>query len=417
MHGPDPSKYLEEETYKATRLPVALASTLIPEAYTEPAFFAIERERVFATSWQLVAVADVVSAPGELFVTEVGGESIIIARGHDGDLRGFYNVCRHRGTTLLDAGRQRVRHHIRCPYHSWAYDLDGSLLGTPLFTAESEIPEDQRGIFDMSDVERFDRADYGLHPARVQEWGPFVFATLHPDPDPLVTQLGDLPNRLAGYRMSEWKLALSRTYDIAANYKLIAENFMEYYHLPWVHPGLVKVSPMQSHYRWQGPGMYTGMCTHPIADNSSQGGWKGLAPMQGLSEQDASSARFVWLFPNAAVNVLPNHIFLMVTDPISVGQTVETTYLLVPRDFDEESDGGAAVEDLARFWDLVNREDIAIVERVQRGLASRSYTGGRMCYRFEEPLHRFQNMVIDRMVGIHRVPEGDATHERLMFGA
>jgi choline monooxygenase len=212
-------------------------------------------------------------------------------------------------------------------------------------------------------------------------------------------------------------VARSRTYDIAANYKLIGENFMEYYHLPWVHPGLVKVSPMKAHHRWQGPGMYTGMCTTPIASNSDQGGWLDLPPIDGLSESDAVSARFAWIFPGTALNVLPNHIFIMLAHPVGAAHTREETVLLVHDDLAEGADAEAAIDGLASFWDAVNREDIAIVERVQNGLGSLAYSGGRMCYRFEEPLHRFQNMVIDRMLGIRRVPEGDELYESEMFPA
>jgi choline monooxygenase len=409
--------FLREETYARTRLPVSLASTLIPDAYTSPEFFQLEQERVFATSWVVVASTSELERPGDTLVTEVAGQSLIITRNAQGALRAFHNVCRHRGARLLDPGPCRLERYVKCPYHSWAYDLDGTCLGTPLFAADSEVPADQRGIFDMEDVSQFDKADHGLLPAAVESWGCLVFANLDPQAAPLAEQLGDLPDRLAGYRMDEWTVARSRTYEIAANYKLIGENFMEYYHLPWVHPGLVKVSPMKAHHRWQGAGMYTGMCTSPIAANTEQGGWQGLPPISGLSESDATSARFAWLFPNTALNVLPNHVFVMIAAPASAGHTSEQTHLLVHPNSLARPGAEQAIDELAGFWDAVNREDIAIVERVQQGLGSLAYTGGRMCYRFEEPLHRFQNMVADRMLGIHRIPPGDAEYESEMFPA
>ncbi|MDX6593648.1 MAG: choline monooxygenase [Gaiellales bacterium] len=407
--------FLREETYAATRRPVALASTLIPDAYTSPEFFQLEQERVFATSWVVIGCTSEVAAAGDTLVAEIGGQSLIVTRNADGELRAFHNVCRHRGSRLLDPGRCHIARFIKCPYHSWAYDLNGECLGTPLFDDDSEVPVDQRGIFDMDDVKRFDKADHALHAASVEEWGCLVFANLDPNAAPLQEQLGDLPSRLAGYGMEDWVIARSKTYEIAANYKLIGENFMEYYHLPWVHPGLVKVSPMKAHHRWQGPGMYTGMCTSPIADNSEQGGWKGLPPKDGLSESDATSARFAWMFPGTALNVLPNHVFVMIARPVAPGHTSEQTHLLVHRDAADAPDAQEAIDGLASFWDEVNMEDVAIVERVQEGLGNLAYTGGRMCYRFEEPLHRFQNMVIDRMLGIRRIPEGDAEYESQMF--
>jgi choline monooxygenase len=412
-----PEAFTREETYSATRLPVDFASTLIPDAYVSPDFHALELDRVFGRSWIPVCVTDEVSEPGSFVVVEVGGRSLIVCRNRAGELRAHHNVCRHRGSRLVAEASGSVERFFQCPYHAWAYDLDGACLGTPLFTPEAGIPDDQRDIFDMSEIVAFDKADHGLHPARVDVWGCLVFCCLDPGAQPLAEDLGDLPGRLAGYRLGEQRLLRRVEYEIGANWKLVAENFMEYYHLPWVHPGLVKVSPMKAHQRWQGAGMYMGFCTSPIAANTDDGGWQGLPPLPGLDEDDAVSARFAWLFPNVAVNALPNHTFLMLTRPTSPGRTDEVTYLLAhPASVEAAGETAEAdVDALLAFWDEVNREDIGIVERVQAGLADPAYTGGRMCYRFEEPVHRFQNMLIDRVLGIRRVPPGDGVERQPMF--
>jgi phenylpropionate dioxygenase-like ring-hydroxylating dioxygenase large terminal subunit len=413
--GPRADAFTREETYEATRRPVSLAQTLLPEAYTSEEFFALERERVFASSWVAVGCSARLREPGDVLVAEVAGRSAFVVRKQDGGLRAFYNVCRHRGTQLLGAGERRVKRFIRCPYHSWAYDHDGTCVGTPLFTG-SDIPADQQAAFDMQDVAAFDRADYGLLPVAVDAWGPLVFVNLETAPGPLADHLGDLPERTAGYRLDEWEIARTAEYEIKANYKLVAENFTEYYHLPWVHPGLVKVSPMEAHHRWQGTGMYVGFCTSPIAPDTEEGGWQsGLAPISGLNDADATSARFIWLFPGVAVNILPNHLFIIHARPAAPGLTRETTYLLTHPESTGAEGREQAVDELARFWDAVNGEDIEIVERVQSGLASTPFPGGRLCYRFEESVHRFQNMVIDRMVGKRRVPPGDDAEMVPMF--
>ena len=407
--------FTEESTYRHTRAPVELASTLIPDAYTSPEFFAIERERVFATSWVAVGTTCQVEHAGDVILAEVAGRPLIVTRNRSGLLRAFHNVCRHRGTRLLDGVRTVGRTcKIRCPYHSWTYDLDGNCLGTPLFEG-SDIPADQRGVFDMSEVKGFDRADYGLLPVQVETWGFLVFVNLDPAAAPLSGQLGDLPRRLAGHRLPEWRAQRRLRYEVAANYKLIGENFMEYYHLPWVHPELIRVSRLDDHYRWQGTGMYTGMCTTPISANTAAGGWDGLPALPGLGAADASAGRFVWLFPNTALVVLPNHAFLLLTHPVGPGRTVEEAVLLSHPDCVRGDDAEAGLDQLEAFWDLVNRQDLEIVERVQQGVADPAYQGGRMCYRFEEPLHRFQNMIIDRMVGIDRVPTGDDETMTPMF--
>jgi choline monooxygenase len=163
--------------------------------------------------------------------------------------------------------------------------------------------------------------------------------------------------------------------------------------------------------------MYVGFCTSPIAPDTEAGGWQsGLAPIGGLDDADATSARFIWLFPNVAVNILPNHLFIILARPAAPGLTHETTFLLTHPDSAAGDEAGEqAIDDLMRFWDAVNREDIEIVERVQNGLASTPFPGGRLCYRFEEPVLRFQNMVIDRMVGTRRVPPGDDAEMVPMF--
>ncbi len=403
--------FARQETYAATRLPVDLASTLIPDAYTSPEFFALERDRVFAHGWVPVCVLDEVAEPGAFVTVEVAGTSVIVCRTKAGELRAHHNVCRHRGARLCAEASGRVARFFQCPYHAWAYDLEGRCLGTPLFTPEAGIPEEQRHLFDMEAVKAFDIADHGLHPVRVAVFGCLVFVCLDPDTPALESQLGDLGERLAGYRIGTHRLVHRASYEIAANWKLVAENYMEYYHLPWVHPGLVKVSPMADHHRWQGPGKYVGFCTSPIAANTDDGGWKGLPDMPGLEGADAYSARFAWLFPNIAVNALPNHTVLLMTFPVSPTHTREVLYMLAdPGSL--EAAGQLADEQVANlvaFWDDVNREDIAIVERVQRGLADPAYTGGRLCYRFEESVHRFQNMLIDQVLGIVRVPGGDGS--------
>ncbi len=412
----DPSRFTDEDLYRHSRLPVDLASTLIPDAYASPAFFALEQEKVFTSSWVAVGVVADVDRPGRCVVVEVAGRSIIVTRNRHGVLRGFHNLCRHRATRLLDADAREVgrRHHIRCPYHSWTYDTDGACLGTPLFEG-SDVPAGQEPIFDTSVAKGFDRADYGLHEVAVDTWGLFLFVNLSPDPVPLLTALGDLPRRFAGYGLESWIPRRRSTYDVAANYKLVGENFMEYYHLPWVHPELNKVSRFSDHYRWQGPGMYTGMCTTPVSRNTDAGGWDGLPPLSTLGAQDADAGRFVWLFPSTALVVLPNHAFVLFNQPVAANRTVETAVLLSHPEAVDDPAAEGGVEQLMKFWDLVNRQDLEIVERVQDGLENPAYRGGRMCFRFEEPLHRFQNMIIDKMVGLDRVPGGDDDTMTRMF--
>ncbi len=413
-----PEDFLKEETYKHTRAAVEHALTIIPEAYTSEEFHALEQKQIFQNSWVPCAVLPEVKKPGDVKVVEVGGESIIITRNKEGELRAFYNVCRHRGVQMLDKECTAVKSaRIRCPYHSWAYDLNGKCLGTPLFEG-SDIPPDMQGMFDMGGVDKFTKEDYPLFDLHVDSWGMLIFIHMGENPPPLTEQLGDLPERFAPYQLEDWEIAATQQFTFDANYKLVGENFMEYYHLPWVHPELIKVSRMEDHYRYQGDGMYTGMMTWPISAGD-EGGWLGLPPFSGLEADQLESAKFIWLFPCVALSVMPNHCFIMVTKPQGPHFTIEDTYVMCHPESLAAEGADKEVQQLVDFWTLVNQQDIDIVAKMHSGIRSKAYRGGRMCYHFEEPVHRYMNMVIDKMVGIERVPKGDENPDDKvsMFGS
>lgn len=407
MHDPtvDPTvDFTQEHTYRQTRAPVERAVTLIPDAYRSDEFYRIEQERVFSKGWVCVGYTSQVRETGDTLTAVVAGQHLFVTRDRAGELRAFFNVCRHRGSLLvLEDGRHDV---IRCPYHSWGYSLEGKLLGTPFFKG-LDVPEEERAAFDMSEVQGFCKDDYGLLPVAVGSWGCFVFVNLAPQPRPLLEWLGDLPQRYAGHPLGELELVHRKTFHVRANWKLIAENFMEYYHLPWVHPELCNISGFKDHHRYQGPGMYTGMCTSPLSYDPNNPLSAKVPPLPGLSETDSRNAYWVLLFPNIALFLLPNHLFMLMLRPDGPRQTIEYADLLLhPYQISTPgtSDKFQAIFD---FWAFVNDQDIAAVERVQQGIETRAYPGGRMCYRFEEPIHRFQNMVADAMVGAMRVPAGD----------
>ena len=398
--------YTQPETYGLSRLPVDQASTLIPDAYTAADFFALEQEKIFATAWVAVGCLQQVKNSGDILVTEVAGRSILVMRDKTGKLGAFYNVCRHRGSKLLEKSCNIKKLH--CPYHAWVYGLDGQCLGTSMFRNEKivdPVPSNE-GETDLSDTALFDKKNYGLLPLSVQTWGFLVFVNLSTKTTPLEEWLGDIPQKFQSHVLENWEIFGEKNYDVASNYKLIEENFMEYYHLPFVHPELTNVSRMEDHHRSQGAGMYTGMLTTPVSRDVDSV-WLNLPPAHGLNKEHLEAAYHICIFPNVTITILPNHAFCMITDPICANQTRERTFLLSPPGtLDNESHTSMFLE-LVKFWDMVNTQDLGIVERVQQGLSNTAFTGGRMCPKFEEPLHRYQNWVADRMCGIHRVPSGD----------
>src|SRR5262245_7236909 len=305
--------YTDEETYRATRLPVDRALTLTPEAYRSPGFHAVEREMVVSRGWVCVGYNSQLERPGDILVATVAGQPILVARDRSGSIRAFYNVCRHRGSMLVcEDGHHEV---IRCPYHSWGYGLDGRLLGAPYFKG-LDVSEAERAAFDMGEARGFRKEDYGLLPVRAEAWGCFVFVSLDPDARSLAEWLGDLPGRLARHPLADLRLVSRKSIEVGANWKLVAEEFMAYYTLLWVHTALNTGSNFGNHERYQGPGMYTGMCTTPLTRDPSLPIDVGVLPaMPGLDARDAATAYWILLVPNLALFLLPNHLFTLLFRP------------------------------------------------------------------------------------------------------
>jgi phenylpropionate dioxygenase-like ring-hydroxylating dioxygenase large terminal subunit len=222
-----------------------------------------------------------------------------------------------------------------------------------------------------------------------------------------------LEDRLGGYGLNNWSVRETSTFEIEANWKLLAENFQEYYHLTWVHPELAKVSRVKDHYRYQGPGMYCGQTTTPVSGDD-RNDWLSMPPAAGLSRSDASSGRFLALFPNVLLSVLPNHAFVIQLEPLGPCLTRERcTWLLPPVDGVISDETFEITRD---FWIDVNNEDIDICQRSQRGISSGGFTEGRYSVRFEEPLHRFANMLADHFQCRQRIPDGDQPYDAARYG-
>ena len=205
-------------------VPLSRASTLSKRYYLDPDVLELEKERVFGRTWQLVARADELQRVGDFVPATVLDEPIVITHGLDGQLKAFFNVCRHRaGQVALTRGNRKS---LQCRYHGWTYGLDGALRAAP----EMEATED------------FDKADFGLVPVRVDRWGPFVFVNLSDDAPPLAEVMGAIPSEVAsaGYDVDRMRLVERREYVIECNWKVYVDNYLEGYHLPIAHPGLFK---------------------------------------------------------------------------------------------------------------------------------------------------------------------------------
>ncbi len=350
--------------------------TLPASWYSDPGVYAVEREQVFAGAWHYAGPAEWVTEPGSFFAAQVGHVPVAVVRGKDGTLRGFVNVCRHRGHLVVEGAG--CRETLQCPYHAWTYDLDGSLRRAPRADREPG----------------FDPSGLSLYPVSVDIWGPFVFANPDPIASPLDEWLGGLPSLVAdsGLDLEAVRFHSHHEWPIASNWKVAIENFLECYHCPTAHPGFSKVVDVSpDSYRLQ---VHPTFSSQVGAVRESALSGNGKAPY--TPRADVSQAQYHFLFPATTVNIAPGipNIALERWLPDGPARTIEVTdYFFGP-------DASTAEIDELMAWDTqVAEEDTALVESVQRGLDSGAVTQGRLMAESEQLIAAFQQRVRDAVVG------------------
>ena len=328
--------------------------------YSDEELLRRERREIFARCWQYGGRADQVSEPGSFLTTDAGGVPLLVTRGADGELRAFLNVCRHRGAILTDGcGRRET---IQCHYHAWTYGLDGALRAAPRSDREAA----------------FDKEALSLLPAAVGVWGPFLFVNPDPGAEPLADWLGDLPAILArDLDLGAITFHSRVEFDSNANWKVVTENFLECYHCPTAHPGFSAVVDVH-------PDRYV---LEPHSTFASQ---------HCESRAGGEHGQFHLLYPNTGINVFPGPANLSIGPiaPAGPGRTHRYLDYFFAPDADERW-----LEDFFAFDDQVGREDTALVESVQRGMASGMLEEGRLLLNAEPLIAAFQGWVTDRLTG------------------
>jgi choline monooxygenase len=337
--------------------------------YVDPAVAAAERERIFRRAWQYAGHTGELTGPGSLFPTQVGGLPVVVTLDGDAELRAFLNVCRHRGTVLVD--EPQTRGTIQCPYHAWTYGLDGSLRGAPR----------------SKDEPCFDKEELGLAPVSVDTWGPFVFVNPDPEAAPLADALGDLPAVVAenGLDIAELRFHHRTSYSINANWKIAIENYLECYHCQLNHPDLVQVIDEEAQ-RHESVGLRLSQIPPLHREAHSRSPYD-------LSDS-VPTAQYHILFPAMKLNVNPGRPNLSIGPlwPAAVDRTdAWFDYFFV--DGADETWIGQMLE----FDNQVGSEDTALVEAVQRGAGSGALPHGRLLARSEVLIGAFQQLVRERV--------------------
>ncbi|MFP5342902.1 MAG: aromatic ring-hydroxylating oxygenase subunit alpha [Candidatus Limnocylindria bacterium] len=341
--------------------------TLSGADYSSDAVYAEERERIWFGGWVGIGRTEEIPEPGDYLVRDLAGESIVVARNRDGGLRGFYNVCAHRGTKLLDETGPACGHVskvFKCPYHAWSYDLDGRLVGTP------NVDED----------EAFDRADYPLHAIGVDAYGGFLFVNLAEAAQrrPLLDQLREGMESITNferYRLDELRVGRRIVYEVEANWKIVIENYNECLHCPTIHPELVAVVPL---YRfgevWDEETRDDGNWMIEGATSFTRTGRSTLPPFPDLLPDDYRMYYGTFQFANVMLNLHPDAAMVYYALPRGPHHTtVVSEYLFRPETIAAPD---FAPEPVVEFWDLISRQDWAVCERAQTGVSSRSFRAG-----------------------------------------
>jgi choline monooxygenase len=347
---------------------IARASTLPARLYFDPATFEEEKAKLFGASWQLVGHVHQAALPGDYFTFDLIGEPLLIARGEDGVLRCFHNVCRHRaGNPASGCGNRKL---FRCSYHGWTYRLDGALLVTPEFDG----------------VEDFDPGEFGLVPVRLEEWFNLIFVNLDPEAEPLSGSLGELPAQAQKFDFASMKFSERRTYEMNCNWKTYIDNYLEGYHVPSVHPALNREIN------------YNAYTVEPYPQYVRQ--W---TPIKGAQAGDSTpriyqkagdlTADYFWVFPNWMLNCYPDNISINMILPLGPERTLGIFEWYVP----EKDLGSEAARKALAFSDEIQIEDMKICEIVQKNLHSRSYQSGRYSAKQEKGVHAFHQMYRELM--------------------
>jgi Rieske 2Fe-2S family protein len=366
----------------ATREPFETARTLPAACYRSEEVFRLEQAELFGRMWLCIGRESDLPKPGDFFTHELGDERILVVRAGDGIVRGFFNVCRHRGSRIVDAPRGEGLERLRCPYHAWTYALDGRLHQAPKMGAS------------------FAKDAHSLVPVRLGCFAGFIFANLDEGAPPLERYLADLPD-LSRYRMGELRCGRRVEYEVGANWKFLCENYSECYHCPGVHPQLFRISDylepavrvLESGACFNGGAMALrdGFTTMSMSGRSQ------LPQIPGLSADDHRRVFYYLVYPNFLLSPHPDYVLTHTIWPRSAtGSRVVCEWLFTP---EAVAAPGFDPADVVEFWDLTNRQDWGLCERAQAGAASRGYRPGPY-QSSEDCVHSFDRWYADKLAAL-----------------
>jgi phenylpropionate dioxygenase-like ring-hydroxylating dioxygenase large terminal subunit len=378
-----PQNIFDAKHYEGVRKPLLEAETMPAFAYTSPEFYQREVERIWRKTWNFIGSADQIRNNGDYFTLNFAGVPTIVLRDQDGKIRAFANTCRHRGSELLEGkGNCKL---IVCPYHSWTYDLSGNLRGTP----------------EMDKTLNFNKDDYGLTPISIDTWGNFLFINFDKNPEPLKKHLGDLPEKLAPYRLENMALVRRKAFEMDCNWKLFVENAKESYHIGTVHRATINqyASAKAAGY-WveKATGDYVVTFAQHEGSMALLKGAKGFPTIESLEgRREAGGTYAPLIYPSTYLACTIDCAWYLEMHPISASKTYMVHGALFPRDRLDRPDFEEVAKNYYLRWDVTIEEDILASVRQQRGLETPFAPSGRFSHR--EPLvHEIDNWILYRVI-------------------
>ena len=365
---------LHAEALDLALQPFGRSRMLPAAAYVSTEVFGWEQRHFFAAGWTCVGRrAELSDGHRAISAGDVG---VLLTRDGDGALRAFANVCRHRGHEPLPVGGVGRHRSLVCPYHGWSYRPDGSLLAAPGFTGLTGT----------------DAGELGLVPLRVVEWHGWVFVSGSTEPGDFAEQVAGLDDVVAPYRPETLVPGAEHVYEVAANWKVLQENFHECYHCSLIHPELCRVSPPESGRNFRAAGTWVGGVMDLLdgAETMSLDGQSAGRRIEGLPAAQRRSVTYLGLFPDLLLSLHPDYVMAHRLQPLAAGTTRVTCSWYFPAEATARPgfDPAYAVD----FWDRTNRQDWEACESVQRGLGSPHYRPGPLSPR-EDAVYAFVTMV------------------------
>ncbi|MBJ3776473.1 aromatic ring-hydroxylating oxygenase subunit alpha [Acuticoccus mangrovi] len=376
---PTPADVLDPAHFSKVRLPLDEAETLPAWCYVSEAFYQYEVERLFMKVWNFIGRADHIPNPGDYFTLTFVGVPLIIVRDRAGELRAFSNSCRHRGARVAE-GEGNARAFV-CPYHGWAYGLDGSLVAAP----EMDLTKD------------FDTACNGLKPVRLETWAGFLFINFDPDAERLMDYLGDLPERLASYHFETMKQTFRREYILDCNWKIYAENAMEAYHVPMVHAKTLQKLKREMPPKVPSEGNWVGLHTKHTGSRALLAGDTGFPPIPTLDGLAGQGTYYTLTYPSTMFGCTIDCMWWFEVHPLGPEKMRLIVGGCFPEDITTRPDFEEVAQRYYKRWQISVGEDNDISEIQQIGIRSPLAVPGRLSY-LEPLVHDIANWVLDHVL-------------------